>query len=116
MNIFVANFSNEVKGEVKFQIKLDAFGIGLFLDLVLIRHIGYTGLVFTIFVFLIRLYERKFETQTATFVFFAAFLGSIFYLKVFGHSNILAQSLVSSLMAILFFRFLCHSERQRRIP
>ena len=39
-----------------------ALGLGLFLDLIMIRPLGYTSLVLAIFVFLIRLYERKFET------------------------------------------------------
>ena len=83
-----------------------AFLLGLYLDLILIKPLGYTSLMLTIFVFLIRLYERKFETQTISFVLLSSFLGSLIYLKVFGYSNILAQSLVSSLLAILLFKFL----------
>ena len=83
-----------------------AFLLGLYLDLILIKPLGYTSLMLTVFVFLIRLYERKFETQTISFVLLSSFLGSLIYLKVFGYSNILAQSLVSSLLAILLFKFL----------
>lgn len=81
-----------------------AFGLGLFLDLILIRHLGYTGLVLTIFVFLIRLYERKFETQTVAFVFFSTFLGSLAYLRIFDYQQILLQSLANSLFAVLLFK------------
>ncbi len=81
-----------------------ALGIGLFLDLVSIRSLGYTSLVFTVFVLFIWLYERKFETQTITFVFFATFLGSLAYLIVFGYQQILLQSIISSVIAVLLFK------------
>lgn len=80
-----------------------AFFLGLFLDLILIRPLGYTGLVFTIFVFLIWLYERKFETQTLTFVFFATFIGSIFYLWLFGYRMVFLQAFITALSAIVLF-------------
>lgn len=83
-----------------------ALGLGLFLDLISIRSLGHTGLVLTIFVFLLFLYERKFETQTVTFVFISTFLGSIFYLWLFGYSNIILQSLVCAVVSILLFKFL----------
>lgn len=81
-----------------------AFFLGLFLDLVLIRPLGYTSLVFTIFVFLIWLYERKFETKTLTFVFISTFLGSLVYLNIFGYQQTLLQPILSSLFAILLFK------------
>lgn len=83
-----------------------AFLLGLFLDLALIRPLGYTSLIFTILVFLIRLYERKFEIETITFVFFAAFLGSLIYLMIFDYSNVFLQSLISALIGVLLFKFL----------
>ena len=39
-----------------------ALGLGLFLDLISIRALGYTSLALTIFVFILFLYEKKFET------------------------------------------------------
>ncbi len=83
-----------------------ALGLGLFLDLISMRVLGYTGLVFIIFVFLVRLYERKFETQTLTFIFFATLIGSFVYLSIFHYSNVLLQSFVDALLAILLFKFL----------
>lgn len=83
-----------------------AFFLGLFLDLILIRPLGYTGLIFAVFVFFVFLYERKFETQTLTFVFISSFLGSLIYLMIFKYDNILIQSFVSSLLAILLFKML----------
>ena len=88
-----------------------AFLLGLFLDLLLLRPLAQTSLFFVFFIFIIWLYERKFETQTLTFVFAATFLGSLIYLKVFGYSNILMQSLVSALIAILFFKLLSQNSK-----
>ena len=87
-----------------------AFGLGLFADLIWVRTLGYSSLMLTIFVFLIRLYERKFETQTATFVFISTLLGSTIYLMVFGYNNVLIQSLVNALFAILVFRLIQNSK------
>ncbi len=83
-----------------------ALGLGLFLDLILIRPLGYTSLVFTIFVFLILLYERKFETQTLTFVFISTFLGSLVYLQIFEYNSVLLQSLANAVISIFLFKFL----------
>lgn len=81
-----------------------AFGLGLYLDLISINHLGYTGLMFAIFVFLIRLYERKFETQTIAFVLISTFLGSIFYLWLFGYQMVFLQAIINALVAVVFFR------------
>jgi cell shape-determining protein MreD len=78
----------------------------LFLDLIAIRPLGYTSLILTAFVFLIRLYERKFETKTTFFVLICSFLGSLIYLSVFDYRHALLQSLVNSLFAIIFFKLL----------
>lgn len=83
-----------------------ALGIGLFLDLFLLRPLAQTSLFFVIFVFVIWLYERKFETQTLTFVFISTFLGSLIYMIVFGYNNVLLQSLVSALLGILLLKTL----------
>lgn len=83
-----------------------AFLLGLFLDLMLVRPLGYTSLMFAVLVFVIGLYERKFETQTLTFVFISTFLGSIIYLIIFEYNNILLQAFANSLLAILLFKFL----------
>lgn len=83
-----------------------AFLLGLFLDLFLLRPLGQTSLVFSIFILTVTLYERKFEAQTVIFVFFATFLGSLVYLNIFHYDNILLQSLISALSSVLLFKFL----------
>lgn len=83
-----------------------ALGLGLFLDLISIRPLGYTSLILTIFVFLIFLYERKFETRTTAFVFIAAFLGSAIYLMIFGYQQFFLQSFINAIVTVIFFKFL----------
>jgi len=83
-----------------------AFILGLLFDLFLLRPLGQTGLFFIIAIFTVFIYERKFEIQTATVVFFSSFLASLIYLMVFKYDNVLIQSFVSSLLAILLFRIL----------
>jgi hypothetical protein len=81
-----------------------AFGLGLFLDLTAIRLLGYSSLILTILVFILFLYERKFETGTTVFVFISTFLGSLIYLMIFGYQEIFLQALVNSMLTILFFK------------
>lgn len=86
-----------------------AFLLGLFLDLFLLRTLGQTSLIFVIFIFVIWLYERKFETQTMTFVFVSTFLGSISYLWLFRQQMVFLQAFVNSLFAIILFRVMLNS-------
>jgi hypothetical protein len=81
-----------------------AFAIGLFLDLITMRPLGQASLVLTIFVFLLFLYERKFETGTVVFIFLSTFLGDLFYLWLFGYNQVLVQAFISALVTVVFFR------------
>lgn len=83
-----------------------AFIFGLFLDLSLLAPLGQRGLMFVVFIFTLFLYERKFETQSITFVFFTTFVGSLIYLMVFGYNNLLLQSFISAVIGVLLFQFL----------
>lgn len=91
-----------------------AFLLGLFLDLFLLRSLGQTGLILSIFILIITLYERKFEAQTLAFVFFTTFLGSFIYLMIFGYNNVLVQSLITALVAVLLFKIL-YSRKLRKL-
>jgi len=86
-----------------------AFGLGLFLDLIVIRPLGYASLILTIFVFLIRLYEKKFETQTIAFVFISTFLGSVFYLWLFEYQMVFLQAFVNALFSVVSFYVMLNS-------
>ena len=79
---------------------------GFLLDMLTVRIVGLSSFVFVLVLLLVAFYERKFEVATTLFVFAAAFLGSLLYLLVFGHSHIVEQALVSALFAITLFKIL----------
>jgi len=81
-----------------------AFFFGILLDLVSFKTLGTSSAFFVIFLFLVLLYQRKFEIATNTFVFFASFLGSLGLLFLLGYNNsIILQSLISSFIGLLLF-------------
>lgn len=92
-----------------------AFFTGLFFDLSQVRILGQTSTFLLIFIFLLFLYERKFEIQSAPFVFFAGFLGSLGYLVVFGYNYVFWQALASALIAILIFKVLMVLEEMKLV-
>lgn len=77
---------------------------GLLIDVFLLRVLGSTSLFLVIFAFMIFLYQRRFEIHTLPFVFLACFIGSFFYLMVFGYDQVLIQALVNSAIAALLFK------------
>jgi len=83
-----------------------ALTLGLFLDLGMMRILGYSSLILTFIALMVFLYEKKFEVRTSAFVFVLTFLGSAFYLKVFGCQQILLQALINSLFTVIFFKIL----------
>jgi hypothetical protein len=80
---------------------------GSLLDLMLFRTIGFSSMFFAVSVFLVLLYQSKFEISTNSFIIFASTLGSFCFLLIYGiTSNIILETLVSSAIAVLFFRAL----------
>lgn len=80
------------------------FIFGIMLDLILFRTVGDSSLFFTVFIFLILIYQRKFEINTASFVLISLFFGSFFYLLLFSNHNlIIFQAITSSLIGLLIF-------------
>jgi cell shape-determining protein MreD len=81
-----------------------AFLAGIILDSSSVRHIGISSLFLVGFVFLVSLYEKKFETQTLPFVGLSSFLGTISYsLIVAGSINLWQVALTASLAGIIFY-------------
>ena len=76
-----------------------AFSMGLLIDIFLLRTIGMSSMFFVVAIFIVFLYERKFETQTFPFVVFSSFLGSIIYMVVFGYGFLLSQGFLTALIA-----------------
>ncbi|MDO8621375.1 MAG: hypothetical protein Q7R31_03825 [Candidatus Levybacteria bacterium] len=80
-----------------------AFFGGIILDLMLFRLLGATSVFLATFIFLIFLYEKKFEIYTLPFVLTVSFIGSALYLVIFGYNYVFQQALASSLIAVLLF-------------
>lgn len=84
-------------------IFLLAFIAGILLDVFTFRPFGLTSLYFVCFVFLMLLYQRKYETATMPFVAIAAFLGSYGYLVVIGQPAMFLQAIISTIIASIAF-------------
>src|ERR1035437_5132400 len=79
-----------------------AFIFGLVLDLVSFKTLGLSSALFTIFLFLVLLYQSKFEIATNTFIFFASLLGSFGYLVFLGYNNsLILQTILSSVIGLV---------------
>lgn len=98
--IFLINF---LVIEKKSWVFPAAFCFGLMLDILTLRYLGSTSLFFVTFLFIINLYERKFETSNLFFVLFASFVGSFFYLTIFGIRLAFSQSVIASITGFLIF-------------
>lgn len=81
-----------------------AFISGLILDIFHLRPLGATSIFFAVFIFIITLYERKFEIKTTAFVLFFSFIGSVIFLFIFEYNYVLLQSIVNSLIAVMLFK------------
>ena len=80
-----------------------AFFAGLFLDAMNLRPLGATSLFLLIYVFLILLYQRKYEIYTYQFMMAATFIGSLVFLLVFDYDHAIVQAIVSSILGGLLF-------------
>jgi len=88
------------------SIFIFAFFAGFFLDTLLVGEIGLRSIFFVMFIFLVFLYQRKFEIKTIPFVFFASFFGSVLYSFIFLHGPIIFAALIVSFLAVVFFLLL----------
>lgn len=80
-----------------------AFIAGLALDTLSFRALGQSSLYFIFYIFLVFLYEKKFEISTKYFIFIASFVGSFGFLLLFSYNNAVLQSLISSFIGVLIF-------------
>ncbi len=81
-----------------------SFLTGLALDVLLLNPMGKTSLFLVIFLFIILLYDKKFDIQTFPFVFLASFIGSLIYFITMGHiPNIFTQAIISAVISTLSF-------------
>lgn len=80
-----------------------AFFSGLVLDILLLRFLGSTSLYFVIFLYIMYLYERKFETANLYFILFASFIGCFVYLTVFHVRLAFTQSVAAAFLGVAIF-------------
>lgn len=78
-----------------------AFFAGLFLDAMTLHRMGGASIFFLVFVFLIFLYQKKYEIYSYPFVFAASFFGGWAFLAIFGYHGVIQQALCSSIIAVL---------------
>jgi cell shape-determining protein MreD len=84
-----------------------AFVFGLLFDLLSFKTVGGTSAFLVLFLFLVLLYQSKFEITTRYFVLIASFVGSFLFLWLQGYTHwIIIQAVVSSLIAIGMFELL----------
>lgn len=85
------------------DVFLIAFLAGLFLDILSLGRVGFSSLYFTIYVFLIFQYQRRFEIETLHFVTIFSFFGSLIYLLLTGAGLAIIQSIFATLLVVLSF-------------
>lgn len=81
-----------------------AFLVGIALDVFLLNPVGKTSLFLIVFLFVVLLYDKKFDIQTFPFVFLASFIGSLIYFITVSHtSNIFTQAILSGIISTFSF-------------
>jgi len=93
-----------------------AFIAGVLLDALSFRVLGQSSLYFLLFIFLVFLYERKFEISTKYFVLLASFVGSFGYLLLFTYGNlIIIQAIASAIIGTIIFSFFRKFKERKQI-
>lgn len=93
-----------------------AFLGGLILDASAVRYLGGASLFLTCLLFLVLMYERKYEINTIAFVMVSSFFGIFSYLWIFGYGDIFIQSVIGSFLSGVLFiilRFAAASHQEK---
>lgn len=85
------------------SIFLLAFFAGLLLDILTLHPPGLSSLFFILILFLVFLYQRKYEINSYPFIILASFIGSWIFLSIFGYSNVIIRSGISAAFAVCLF-------------
>jgi len=97
----------------KVEVFALAFFAGFMLDILTFGRIGLSSAFFTLVVYLIFLYEGKFELETPGFIFLTTIVASAIYLFLTGKEILLQTIFITSISAVSFFVF---SLRNKKIP
>jgi cell shape-determining protein MreD len=88
----------------KTEVFILAFIFGICFDILTFNTVGTTSIVLILYLFLVLLYQKKFEIATNNFVIIASFLGALGFLLVLGYTNsIIFQAISSSIITLLGF-------------
>jgi cell shape-determining protein MreD len=85
------------------MVFLVAFFAGILLDVLTLRPLGGASAFFLTFVFLILLYQRKYEIYSYPFVWTASFLGGIVFLMIFGYDNVFLRAVGCAIIGSVVF-------------
>jgi rod shape-determining protein MreD len=84
-----------------------AFIFGLLFDLLSFKTLGVTSAFLVLFLFLVLLYQSKFEITTGYFMLIASFLGSLLFLFLQGYTrSIILESILSAIIGLLLFKII----------
>ncbi|MGA2911580.1 MAG: rod shape-determining protein MreD [Candidatus Levyibacteriota bacterium] len=84
-----------------------AFIFGLLFDLLSFKTLGVTSAFLVLFLFLVLLYQSKFEITTGYFMLIASFLGSLLFLFLQGYTrSIILESILSVIIGLLLFKIM----------
>ncbi len=78
--------------------------LGIGLDFFAMRQIGISSAFFVLFLFLIIVYEQKFEIATIPFLMFASFFGSFAFLMLIDHKPFFLQAGASSFLTLILYK------------
>ena len=89
------------------------FAGGIILDSLTVRVLGSSSAFFVIWLYLILLYDRKYEIRTLMFVFVSIFFGSVIFLYLFKYNYIFLNALAGSATGMVLFLVLKRFEHNK---
>lgn len=108
--IFILILAVMKRGEWIFIL---AFFAGIILDIFSLRSLGQTSIFFLLFVFLVLMYERKYEISTLPFVMITSFFGSFFYLLYIQIGVKLDYAITCALLGgVVFFTYTFYKQKK----
>jgi hypothetical protein len=89
-----------------YLIFIVAIIFGILLDILSFKSIGASSIFFCTFIFLILMYDRRFEITTNYFIIFASFFGSLSFIIFYGYHNIILGTMISVAIGVLVYKIL----------
>lgn len=87
------------------------FAGGIILDSLTVRVLGSSSAFFVIWLYLILLYDKKYEIRSSLFVCLSIFIGSTLYLYIFKYNYIFLNALIASAAGIVLYLILKKTEK-----